>query len=236
MNNAVKFTPHRGRITIRTSNDAGRFVFEITDTGIGIEPEHQARIFHAFEQGEVSIIRQFGGLGLGLTISQTLLKLHGGTISVRSDGKNRGASFRVTLDVVSAPIAAPAQASNGDVSIARSLRLLLVDDHADTRRILSRLLGRCGHEVSTADCGQSALKLMETEPFDALISDIGLPDSSGYELVREAKRRQPVRGIALSGFGMEEDVRRSLEAGFDYHLTKPVEFQELRALLQRIAS
>lgn len=236
LNNAVKFTPHEGRITIRTSNEGGRFVFEIIDTGIGIEPEHQGRIFHAFEQGEVSIIRQFGGLGLGLTISQTLLKLHGGAISVQSDGKGRGASFKVTLDVLREPIMAPAKASNGDFSIARSLRLLLVDDHADTRHILSRLLGKCGHQVSTADSGQSALKLMETESFDALISDIGLPDSSGYELVREVKRRQPMQGIALSGFGMEEDVRRSLEAGFDYHLTKPVEFQELRGLLQKIAS
>lgn len=236
LNNAVKFTPQGGRITIRTSNDAGHFVFEITDTGIGIEPEHQARIFHAFEQGEVSIIRQFGGLGLGLTISQTLLKLHGGSISVQSEGKNRGASFKVTLDVLHEPIVAPTQATNGDFPIARSLRLLLVDDHADTRRILSRLLGKCGHDVSTADSGQSALKLMETERFDVLVSDIGLPDSSGYELVREAKRRQPMQGIALSGFGMEEDVRRSLEAGFDYHLTKPVEFQELRTLLQKIAS
>lgn len=236
LNNAVKFTPQGGRIAIRTANNGTRFVFEITDTGIGIEPDHQARIFHAFEQGEVSIIRQFGGLGLGLTISQTLLRLHGGTISVQSDGKNRGATFRVTLDALSEPVVAPIQTTNGEVSIARSLRLLLVDDHADTRRILSRLLGKCGHEVSTADSGQSALKLMETERFDALISDIGLPDSSGYELVREAKRRQPVQGIALSGFGMEEDVRRSLEAGFDYHLTKPVEFQELRTLLQKIAS
>jgi PAS domain S-box-containing protein len=236
LNNAVKFTPQGGQITIRTSNEEGRFVFAITDTGIGIEAEHQTRIFRAFEQGEVSIIRQFGGLGLGLTISQTLLRLHGGTISVQSDGKNQGTSFRVTLDVLHEPIVAPTKATNGDFSIARSLRLLLVDDHADTRRILSRLLGKCGHEVSTADSGQSALKLMQAKRFDALISDIGLPDSSGYELVREAKRRQPMQGIALSGFGMEEDVRRSLEAGFDYHLTKPVEFQELRGLLQKIAS
>ena len=236
LNNAVKFTPQGGRITIRTSNDEGRFACEITDTGVGIEPEHQARIFNAFEQGEVSTVRQFGGLGLGLAISQTLLKLHAGTINVQSEGKNHGARFTVTLDVLHGPVVASPKATNGDFAIASSLRLLLVDDHADTRRILSRLLGKCGHEVSTADCGQSALKLMETERFDALISDIGLPDTSGYELVREAKRRQPVQGIALSGFGMEEDVRRSLEAGFDYHLTKPVEFQELRALLQKIAS
>lgn len=236
LNNAVKFTPSGGRIEIRTSNSDGRFVFEITDTGVGIEPEHQSRIFNAFEQGGVSVIRQFGGLGLGLTIAQTLVKLHGGAISVQSEGKDRGSSFRVVLDVLPEPVVAAAQATDGDFAITRSLRLLLVDDHADTRHILSRLLGKCGHEVSTADSGQSALKLMETEQFDALISDIGLPDTSGYELVREAKRRQPVQGIALSGFGMEEDVRRSLEAGFDYHLTKPVEFQDLRSLLQKIAS
>ncbi len=236
LNNAVKFTPPGGKIAIRTSNDEGLFLFEITDTGVGIEPEHQARIFNAFEQGEVSVIRQFGGLGLGLTIAQTLLKLHGGAISVQSEGKDRGASFRVTLDVLPEPVAASAEAASGDFAITRSLRLLLVDDHADTRHILSRLLGKCGHEVSTAESGQSALKLMETEQFDALISDIGLPDTSGYELVREAKRRQPMQGIALSGFGMEEDVRRSLEAGFDYHLTKPVEFQDLKSLLQKIAS
>lgn len=236
LNNAVKFTPQGGRIRIRTLNNEERFVFEITDTGVGIEPEHQARIFDAFEQGEVSVIRQFGGLGLGLTISQTLLKLHAGNISVQSEGKNRGARFTVTLDLLREPVVASPKATTGDFAIERSLRLLLVDDHADTRRILSRLLGKCGHQVSTADSAQSALKLMETERFDALISDIGLPDTSGYELVREAKRRQPLQGIALSGFGMEEDLRRSLEAGFDYHLTKPVEFQELRALLQKIAS
>ena len=197
---------------------------------------HCRQRHRAFEQGEVSIVRQFGGLGLGLTISQTLLKLHGGSISVQSEGKNHGASFRVILDVLHEPVVASAKPTNGDLTMTRSLRLLLVDDHADTRRILSRLLAKCGHEVSTADCGQGALELMESDRFDALISDIGLPDTSGYELVREAKRRQPVQGIALSGFGMEEDVRRSLEAGFDYHLTKPVEFQELRALLQKIAS
>jgi PAS domain S-box-containing protein len=236
LNNAVKFTPQGGQIRIRTWNVEGRLAFEITDTGVGIEPEHQTRIFNAFEQGEASIIRQFGGLGLGLAISQTLLKLHGGTVNVQSDGKNCGARFTVTLDLLREPIAESPRKTDADSVAERGLRLLLVDDHADTRRILSRLLGKCGHEVATADCGQSALKLMETGRFDVLISDIGLPDTSGYELVREAKRRQSMQGIALSGFGMEEDVRRSMEAGFDYHLTKPVEFQELRTLLQKIAS
>lgn len=235
LNNAVKFTPAKGRIAIRTANDGDSFSFEITDTGIGIEPEHQSRIFNAFEQGEISTIRQFGGLGLGLAISERLLKLHGGNISVQSEGKGRGARFTATVDLLREPIGPSLQATTVDPAPERSLRLLVVDDHGDTRRILSRLLGKCGHEVFTADGGRSALELIDTERFDALVSDIGLPDISGYELVREAKRRQPMQGIALSGFGMEEDVRRSLEAGFDYHLTKPVEFQELRALLQKIA-
>jgi CheY-like chemotaxis protein len=236
INNAVKFTNNEGRITVRSFNEGKQLVFEIVDTGIGIEPEEQSRIFKAFEQGEPSITRQFGGLGLGLTISKTLLDLHGGTISVQSEGRNLGASFRVTLDVVDAPVAVSTKATGGEAETSRGLHVLIVDDHADTRRILSRLLSKYGHEVATVDSAQGALKLLDAGRFEALISDIGLPDSSGYELVRQAKQRQPLKGIALSGFGAEEDVRLSIEAGFDYHLTKPVNFQDLRSLLQKIAS
>jgi len=236
MTNAVKFTPKAGRITTRSWNEEGRFAFEITDTGIGIEAEQQDRIFKAFEQGERSITRQFGGLGLGLTISKTLVDLHGGTLSVQSQGKNLGATFRVMLDVVAAPVATSTTSSNGDVGTERSLNILVVDDDADTRRILSRLLSKCGYEVAAVDCVQGALKLLEKDHFDTLISDISLPDSSGYELVREVKQRQWVTSIALSGFGTEEDVRRTVEAGFDHHLTKPVNFQDLRSLLRKIAS
>ncbi len=236
LNNAVKFSHRGGRITVRSSNDDGQFVFEITDTGIGIEPEQQRRIFQAFEQGERSTTRQFGGLGLGLTISKTLVDLHGGSLSVRSEGKNRGASFQVTLDLVKTPLVTSTPADNEGAGAARGLRLLLVDDHADTRLILGRLLEKFGHRVSSAHSVEGALNLLEGGRFDALISDIGLPDGSGYDLVREAKRRQPLQGVALSGFGMEEDVHRSLEAGFNYHLTKPIDFHELQSLLARIAS
>lgn len=235
LNNAVKFSEKEGHITIRSSNDGTRFVLEISDTGIGIEPEQQERIFQAFEQGEPSVSRRFGGLGLGLAISKTLLDLHGGSISVQSKGKNLGATFRVTLEVVDAPVATSVTASGRDAGAERSLHVLMVDDDADTRRILSRLLSKCGHEVATVDCVQGALKFLDSERFDILISDIGLPDSSGYELVREAKQRQSLKGIALSGFGAEDDVRRSMEAGFDYHMTKPVNFQDLRSLLGKIA-
>jgi PAS domain S-box-containing protein len=235
LNNAVKFTPKGGRITIRSSNEGGRFVFEISDTGIGIEAERQSRIFEAFDQGELSITRQFGGLGLGLTISKTLLDLHGGSITVQSEGKNRGTTFRVFLDLLREPLVVSTDGADGDTTATSSLHLLLVDDHADTRLVLSRLLTKCGHEVTTTDSEQGALKLLESGRFDALISDIGLPDGDGYDLVREAKRGQPLSAIALSGFGTEEDVRRSLEAGFDYHLTKPVDLNGLRSLLQKIA-
>ncbi|MEP7014699.1 MAG: ATP-binding protein [Verrucomicrobiota bacterium] len=236
ISNAMKFTNEGGRIAIRTFNEGENFAFQITDTGIGIETEQQLNIFKAFEQGERSITRQFGGLGLGLTISKTLMDLHGGAITVQSPGKNLGASFKITLDAVAAPKSTATNFKGSETRASRSLRILLVDDHADTLAIFSRLLTKCGHEVATVDCARDALKILDNERFDALISDIGLPDSSGYELVREAKKRQPLHGIALSGFGTEDDIRRSMEAGFDYHLTKPVNFQDLRSLLERVAS
>ena len=236
LNNAVKFSNEGGRITIQSSNEGPKFAVEISDTGIGIEPAQQERIFEAFEQAELSITRHFGGLGLGLTISKKLLDLHAGTIEVRSRGRNLGATFRVTLDTIAAPAMVALPLSNGDVGSDAKLKVLMVDDDADTRRILSRLLSKCGHEVVPADSVQAALKCLENERFDALISDIGLPDGNGFELVCEAKRRQPLKGIALSGFGAEEDVRQSIDAGFDYHLTKPVNFQDLKSLLRKIAS
>jgi two-component system CheB/CheR fusion protein len=235
LNNAVKFTPKGGRITIRSSNEEGQFVFEIIDTGIGIESKRQRRIFEPFDQGERSITRKFGGLGLGLTISKTLVDLHGGRISVQSEGKNRGTTFRVFLDLLREPSVASVGRADGDAPAVRSLHLLLVDDHSDTRRVLSRILSKCGHEVATADSAQGALKLLENSRFDALISDLALPDGNGYDLVREAKQRHPLRAIALSGFGTEEDVQRSLQSGFDYHLIKPIDLNGLRSLLQKIA-
>lgn len=234
MNNAVKFTPTNGRIRIRSYNKGNQFVFEISDSGIGIDPARHTRIFEPFHQGERSITRRFGGLGLGLTISKTLLDLHGGTIAVESAGPNKGTTFRVFLDLLREPVAVQGKGTDGRGTTPRKLRLLLVDDHADTRGVLSRLLIKCGHEVMTADSAQKALEILDSERFDALISDIGLPETSGYELVRQAKQRHPLKGIALSGLGMEEDVRRSLEAGFDHHLTKPINFQELQSLLGKV--
>jgi len=234
INNAVKFTPDNGRISIRSFNQGKQFVFEIRDTGIGIEPERQASIYEPFHQGERSITRRFGGLGLGLTISKTLLDLHGGTMSVESAGKDQGTTFRVFLELLHQPVLTTADKDPGRTTTPKSLRLLLVDDHADTRTVLSRLLNKSGHEVVTADSVEKALELLDSRQFDALISDIGLPISSGHDLVRETKRRQSLKAIALSGFGMDDDVQRSLDAGFDYHLTKPINFQDLQSVLEKL--
>ena len=232
LTNAVKFTPPHGRIIIHSSNDSpGKLLVEVVDTGIGIEPEYMSRIFCAFEQAERGVTRRFGGLGLGLAITNNLVTLHKGSISVSSEGKGKGAAFKVRLPHIAHQ---PDSKGNGAKAIQpalKGLRILLVDDHEDTRRIIARLLQHRGHVVATACSVQSALECLDAEPFDVLISDIGLPDGSGHELMRQARLRQPVKGIALSGFGMEEDLERSEKAGFNHHLVKPVDFQSLQALL-----
>ena len=235
INNAVKFTAPGGEIQMRTSNAEGRFRFDITDTGIGIEPERQDSLFKAFEQGDSNAARQFGGLGLGLAICKNLVDLHGGTISVTSPGRSFGTCATVILDchLDEAEISADGAPAHDDRS--RMLRILLVEDHDDTRRVLARLLTHFGHHISVAVGVHDALGIFNAHPFDVVLSDIGLPDGTGYDVISEAKRARKVKGIALTGFGMAEDVRRSKEAGFDFHLTKPVDIAELRNVLRKLS-
>lgn len=236
INNAVKFTPRSGTIDIRTSNDGrGRFEFEITDTGIGIEEEKIQDLFEPFEQADPSITRQFGGLGLGLAISKYIVQVHEGDISVTSRGRSHGATFKVVMAVLPARVGKSGVRSRTPNKPTRSLRILLVEDHGDTRRTLARLLKHFGHDISVADNTQSALEILKSKALDLVLSDIGLPDGSGYDVMTEAKRQQQIKGIALTGFGMEEDIQRSKNAGFDFHLTKPVDFQELRSVLAEVS-
>ncbi len=240
INNAVKFTPVGGAIAITTANDEqGRFQFQITDTGIGIEPERKEALFKAFEQGERTVTRQFGGLGLGLTIAKTLVDLHDGTIAVESRGRGHGATFRVTLAVLRKQAQPETTRAPTRSASTSSLRILLVEDHDDTRRTISHLLTHYGHHVSAAESVGAARAILQSESFQAVLSDIGLPDGTGYDVIAEARRQQPegvpaFTGIALTGFGMDEDVLRSKEAGFDFHLTKPIDFSELRAVLEQV--
>ena len=236
INNAVKFTSPGGNIDIRTSNDdRGRFEFEITDNGIGIEVERQTSLFAPFEQADPSVSRQFGGLGLGLAISKHLINLHGGTIEVHSRGRSYGSTFTLTLDAVTKRTQKSGVDSQAPRKPAKSLRILLVEDHGDTRHTLSRLLTHFGHQISVAENTQTALEMVQSEKFDVVLSDIGLPDGSGYEVISQAKRKRPVKGVAITGFGTDEDVRRGKEAGFDFHLVKPIDFHELRNVLDQVA-
>src|SRR5437762_5005111 len=237
INNAVKFTPPGGKIDIRTSNDDyGRFQLQITDNGIGIEIERQASLFRPFEQADPSLSRQFGGLGLGLAISKHLVDLHRGAINGQSRGRSYGATFKVTLDVVANNVEKSGVNSQAPQKPAKPLRILLVEDHGDTRQTLSRLLSHFGHQISVADNTQSALEIVQSQQFDVVLSDIGLPDGSGYEVITQAKRKQPIKAVAITGFGTDEDVRRGKEAGFDFHLVKPIDFHELRTVLDQVGA
>ncbi len=236
--NAIKFTPSRGRLSIRTSNHDAAFRLQVADSGIGIEGKDLTRIFETFEQGDRSISRRYGGLGLGLSISRSLVDAHGGTLTAESPGRGKGSTFTVEIPLAEGPsaqdrsAAPPPAARKGD----RALKILLVEDHEDTVRTLASLLGKLNYQVKTAGTLESAHRIANAEAFDFLISDLGLPDGSGLELMEWFRRRRPIKGIALSGYGMESDVTRSKEAGFLEHLTKPVDFQKLVLTIQRLTA
>jgi PAS domain S-box-containing protein len=237
INNAVKFTAQRGQITIRTFNDkAGRFDFEITDTGIGIEPQRLTSLFQPFEQADPSVNRQFGGLGLGLAISKRLVDLHHGSIEAESRGRSFGATFKVVLDTLPDGVAGNGLNQRAGGKTSKPLRILLVEDHQDTRHTLSRLLTHFGHNVVTAHNVEGAIEIMGTDNIDVVLCDIGLPDGSGYEVAAHARTKGHMKAIALTGFGTERDVQRSKEAGFDFHLVKPINFQELQSVLDQQAA
>jgi signal transduction histidine kinase/CheY-like chemotaxis protein len=241
--NSVKFTPAHGRIIIETINPSPEQIeIRTSDTGIGIEPAKIDKIFNAFEQGQSSITRRFGGLGLGLAISKAMVAAHGGSIQVESDGKDHGATFTVTLQTVPAPAraeAAPRPGPNATGAKAtlpggRAPRLLVVDDHHDTCLGMKLMLERRGYDVTLAHTATQAVEKAGAEEFDLMISDIGLPDRSGFELMQELRASKSMRGIAVSGFGMENDVSRARAAGFSEHLTKPINIERLEAAIHGV--
>ena len=235
ISNAVKFTPREGQISISTRNHrTDQLRVEVADTGPGIEPESLPRVFDAFEQGGRT---ELGGLGLGLAISKTLVEAHDGTITAESAGRDKGATFTLIFPTCEKMEAQAAPATVSPKTAQRqAMRILLVEDHEDTNRALTNLLRRRGYHVQSASNVQSALDLSAKEDFDVLISDLGLPDGSGIDLMHTLRSERPVLGIALTGFGMEEDIRESYEAGFKHHLVKPVDLKKLDSFLQESVS
>ena len=232
--NAIKFTPAGGTITISTWNDSGdHLCVRVEDSGVGIDAESLPKIFKAFEQGERA---HLGGLGLGLAITKSLVETHNGCIAAESDGKDCGARFTILLPASRRRVDGHTAQTPVRTAARQSLRILLVEDHEDTNRSLTKLLRRRGYEVEAAMTVRSALDLAAGSRFDVLVSDIGLPDGSGIDLMQALPGRdRPSLGIALTGFGMEEDVQRTHDVGFHHHLVKPVDLNKLDALIQTAA-
>jgi signal transduction histidine kinase len=237
LKNSAKFTPSGGRVVVRTRNEADRLVIEVGDNGKGITADVLPRVFDPFEQGATDVTQRYGGMGLGLAIAKAIMDLHGGTISARSDGEGKGAVFAVALPLsAAAPLVVAPTADEPAEASKRPVRVLLVEDHADTAKMLVRLLRMDGSEVRWAGTVAAALEAAAAEPFDVVVSDLGLPDGSGHDLIRRLLRDRPVLGIAMSGYGMEDDIRQSREAGFVEHLVKPVSLPQLREAIRRVAN
>ncbi|MGE5275826.1 MAG: PAS domain S-box protein [Acidobacteriota bacterium] len=235
LKNAVKFTPQGGAIAIRSENpEAGRIRISVADNGMGIPAGVLPRIFEPFEQGPRSISPRVGGLGLGLSISRTLVDLHGGRIRAESEGEGKGATLSVELEAFEEKRLTSADDETGRrARPRRPLAILLVEDHADTAGALTQLLREEGHRVKCVASVSEAVDLFRKETFDLLVTDLGLPDGSGHELLGVLRAIRPIRGIVLSGYGMDADVARSRAAGFAEHLTKPVQISLLLAAIDR---
>ena len=259
LKNAVKFTPAGGTISVRMVNESdvrstgfslhpneqakactpnAALLIEFTDTGAGIDPALLPRLFNAFEQGECPTGRHHGGLGLGLAIAKALLDAHGGTIEAHSDGNGKGSTFIVKLPVVScqwpAKTSPPSLTTDNSQPTTSALRILLVEDHPATAAVMARLLRSMGHAVRPAGSVNEALDAAAADRFDMIISDIGLPDGTGHELMRQLRNHQAAPAIAVSGFGMDNDIANSLEAGFAAHLTKPISIEQLEWAIQKV--
>lgn len=227
LTNAFKYTPVGGRVGVRVFGEGPHAVLEVSDTGVGIAPELLSRAFDLFVQGERTLDRRAGGLGVGLTLVRRLVELHGGRVAAESSGQ--GSLFRVTLPRIAPP---PPAAAAGAMAPQRPRTVLLVEDNDDALQALRAVLELDGHVVSTALDGQRGLELLLSGRPEVAVIDLGLPRLTGFEVARRSRAAGYAgRLVALSGYGMENNTRQALQAGFDAHITKPVDFDRLRELL-----
>jgi len=242
VDNAVKYTPAGGRITVTLDREGGHAVLRVRDTGIGISAEERAGIFRPFAQSRRSSERSAGGLGIGLALSRGLVVAHGGTLTVSSEGPGRGSEFIVRLPAAAPLEAMPASAwvtPVAGIPSARfdtpvSLRILVVDDVVDAAETLAHVLRLLGDIVHVAHDGRAALELADHHSPDVVFVDLQMPEIDGIEVARRLRKRaefKEVMLVAMTGFGQPEDRRQTAEAGFDHHLTKPLDPSVLRRLL-----
>ena len=235
LHNAIKFTPAGGRVTVSAHASGDCVSVLVRDTGAGIEPEMLPRVFDLFGQAPGTLDRSEGGLGIGLTLVRSLIELHGGTVDVRSEGLGHGSEFEVTLPAAAADSAADAAASDrmANPHLLRGRRVHVAEDHDDNRAGLVELLRRAGCEVAASETGLDALEAIVSQAPEAALLDIGLPGLDGYEVAARARAALGKRIVlvAITGYGQPDDRARALAAGFDAHLTKPIDFGRLQRLL-----
>jgi PAS domain S-box-containing protein len=238
LTNAAKYTEPCGHIMLSAHHD-GKVILRVKDTGVGIASDLLPHIFDLFTQADRSIDRSQGGLGIGLTLVKRLVEMHGGTVAARSDGPGKGSEFTIELPTVADDVeerAAPRPESRPWEHAPTALHVLVVDDNLDTATGMTKLLGASGYRVTTAHDGPTALDVARAERPDVILIDIGLPGMDGYRVTQELRKDECCKEaviIAISGYGQEQDRRRSRQAGIDHHLVKPVDYDDLLALLAR---
>jgi CheY-like chemotaxis protein len=242
LTNAAKYTETGGRVEIHGQRDGDMATITVRDSGIGIAPEMLPRVFDMFTQERQALDRNQGGLGLGLTIVRNLVALHGGTVEVHSEGRNRGSRFTVRIPLASGRTA-PVERDSASVAQPRAPGdgplVLIVDDNEDAAAMLAEYVKSLGYRVRTAHDGPAALKIAFDAPPDVALLDIGLPVMDGYELatrLREVTMGSRMKLIAVTGYGQAEDRKRSRESGFDAHLVKPVDLDALAELIEELAT
>ncbi len=252
LSNAIKFTPRGGRVRVTLERVNSHVEIGVSDTGEGIKPDFLPHVFERFRQGDSATTRRHGGVGLGLSITKHLVELHGGSIQAKSPGEGLGSTFRVALPFT--PIqsdlqdpqrrhpraGAPAAPQCAPPALT-GVRVLVVDDEADARALIKRLLENCQASVTAASSVEEALALVNSASFDVIVSDIGMPQRDGFEFAQELRLLPPEKGgrtpaVALTAFARSEDRTRAMLAGFDVHVAKPVEPSELCAVVARLAT
>jgi CheY-like chemotaxis protein len=235
LHNAAKFTPNGGKIEIAAAREGQQAVIRVKDNGIGMTPQLLKSAFELFKQGQQGIDRPEGGLGVGLTLADRLVALHGGALEARSEGLGHGSEFTVRLPMQHDAVVTPVKAAEDEGAPPVRRRLLVVDDNLDAANALRYLLENDGHEVKVAADGATGVALAREFKPDVLLLDIGLPRLSGYEIAKLVRSDESLRNvviIAITGYGQAEDRARAMASGFDHYLTKPVEFGELRRLFR----